>query len=146
MLLIEEFHTLKSRYSDVTPFAISELENELLTKWKGTVCEGYVQEFILTKKKLLDDRRTGWMRKNVSDVIIRIDTMTVAQCIQWQTATSNLPDYLTPPDLEEVSGLSAEIAKRIKAHKINGVVNMFQALSEDEKKECLQRLLSMVEK
>ena len=145
MLLIDEFHALKSRYSDVTPSVISELENELLTKWKGTVCEGYVQESILTKKKLLDDRRTGWMRKNVSDVIIRIDTMTVAQCIQWQTATSNLPDYLTADDLKKVSGLSEEISKRIKAHRINGVVDMFQALSEDEKKECLHRLLSMAE-
>ena len=71
--------------------------------------------------------------------------MTVAQCIQWQTGTSNLPDYLTAPDLEEVSGLSVEIAKRIKVHRINGVVDMFQTLSEDERKECLQRLLSIAE-
>ena len=145
MLLIEEFHALKSRYSDVTPSAVSELENELSTKWRGTVCESYVQNVILSMKQSLDNRRAGWMKKNVSDVICKLDGMTTAQYIQWQTATLALPDYLSAADLKQVSELSEEIAKRIKAHRINGVVDMFQTLSEDERKECLQRLLSIAE-
>ena len=73
-----------------------------------------------------------------------MDSLTVPQCVQWQTAVSVLPDYLTNADLEDVARLSLEISKRIKLHRINGVVDMFNALSEEERKECLQRILSQM--
>ena len=71
-------------------------------------------------------------------------SLTVPQCIQWQTAVSVLPDYLTDKDLEDVANLSSEISNRIKLHRINGVVDMFIALSEEEQKDCLQRILEQM--
>ena len=144
MLLIEEFHVLKAEKTVVNYSTVSELENALISKWNGTVCESYVQEFIAFQKKQLEDRRAEWMNKNVKEVILKIDSLTVPQCIQWQTAVSVLPDYLTNGDLEDVEKLSSEISRRIKLHRINGVVDMFNALSDDERKECLQRILSQM--
>ena len=144
MLLIEEFHVLKSEKTIVNYSTVSELENEMISKWNGTVCESYVQEFIEFQKKQLEDRRTKWMNKNVKEVIFKLDSLTVPQCIQWQTAVSVLPDYLSDADLEDVENLSSEISKRIKLHRINGVVDMFNALSEEEQKDCLQKILERV--
>ena len=42
---------------------LSELENELISKWNGTVCESYVRELIEFQKKQLEDRRAEWMKK-----------------------------------------------------------------------------------
>lgn len=142
MLLIEEFHILKSEKTIVNYSTVSELENELISKWNGTVCESYVRELIEFQKKQLEDRRAEWMKKNVKEVILKIDSLNVPQCIQWQTAVSVLPDYLTDKDLEDVANLSSEISKRIRLHRINGVIDMFIALSEEEQKDCLQRILA----
>ena len=63
MILIEEFYALKSRQNSVSHSTISELENEFISKWKGSVCEGYVQDLIVSKKKQLDRKRADWMKK-----------------------------------------------------------------------------------
>ena len=66
--------------------------------------------------------------------------MTVSQCVQWQGSMSELPEFLTEMDLEEITALSSLITEKIKTQKINGIIELYAALSVEEKSECLRRL------
>ena len=85
--------------------------------------------------------RTKWIEKNVTDVLSNINSLSVTQCIQWQKIVSEVPEYLTESDLNLISSLSVKIAEIIKSQRINGVVEMFNTLTDEEKSECLHILI-----
>ena len=66
--------------------------------------------------------------------------MTVSQCVQWQGTMTELPEFLTEKDLEDITMLSSAITEKIKTQKINGIIELYAALSVEEKSECLRRL------
>lgn len=138
--LIEEFNALKSNTVQVDTSTIEMLESEYNSKWKGTVCDRYVKELIASIRDNLSKKRSDWLNKNVAGIKSSIDTMTVSQCVQWQGIISELPEFLTEDDLEEITSLSAIVTEKVKTQKINGIVEMFAALSDEEKAECLLRL------
>lgn len=138
--LIEEFNRVKASITQADNSIIASLEEEYTTKWKGTVCDRYMSEYITSLKGIQSQKRNEWLRKNVLAIREAIGTMTVSQCVQWQSTKSELPDFLTNEDLEEINTLSVLVTEKIKTQKINGVVEMFTALSEEEKQECLRRL------
>ncbi len=138
--LIEEFNRVKASIIQADNSIIESLEEEYNSKWKGTVCDRYMTEYIDSLKGIQAQKRNEWLRKNVHGIRDSISTMTVSQCIQWQSTKSELPDFLTSEDLEEIHALSILVTEKIKAQKINGVVELFLALSDEEKQECLRRL------
>lgn len=138
--LIDEFIKVKAGAVQVDNSLIEGLTEEYISKWKGTVCDRYMAEYISSLKSIQDKKRSEWLRKNVLAVQESIVTMTVTQCVQWQSTKSELPDFLTDEDLEEVNILSVRIAEKIKRQRIRGIVEMFAALSEEEKRECLLKI------
>ena len=66
--------------------------------------------------------------------------MTISQCVQWQGIISELPAFLTGKDLEDITNLSFIVTEKIKAQKINGIIELYAALSAEEKSECLHKL------
>lgn len=141
--LINEFNRIKTNTVQADNSIIESLEEEYNSKWKGTVCDRYMAEHITSLKDLQSQRRDDWLRKNVQSVIESIGTMTVSQCVQWQTTKSELPDFLTDKDLEEINLLAVLVTEKIKTQKINGVIELFTSLSSDEQKECLCQLQNL---
>ena len=139
--LLEEYHSVKTKMLNADLRTISELEIEYNAKWKNTVCAEYVLECIESYKNKIQRMRTRWIEKNVNDVLSGIDSLSVTQCIQWQKIVSEVPEYLTESDLSLISSLSVKIAEIIKSQRINGVVEMFNTLTDEEKSECLHILI-----
>jgi hypothetical protein len=137
--LPDEFHHMRM---NIDSNNISELETDYINRWKGTLCDNYMLFLIKSVKTKLSNRRDEWMRKNVIGVYTSIDTMTTAQCVKWQAIVSELPEFLEESDLAEITKLSETVREKIKSQRIQGVVEMFNALSNDEKIECL-RILKM---
>lgn len=138
--LIEELKRVKARVVRANNSIIESLEEEYTRKWKGTVCDRYMTEYITSLKDIQDQKRNEWLKKNVQSIRDSINTMTVSQCIQWQGIMSELPEFLTEKDLEEITNLSTIITDKIKTQKINGIIELYAALSTEEKAECLCRL------
>lgn len=107
------------------------------------MCDRYIKELIQSVKDTIEASRRQWMQKNVSIVQQNLGLLTVAQCIQWQSVTSELPYYLNDEDLAQVSALAASVTEKIKLQRINGVIEMFSALTDEEKQECLRLLQSL---
>ena len=138
--LIEDFDKVRKSIIQADNSIIEGLEEDYNRKWRGTVCDRYMLKYITSLKEIQAQKRNEWLRKNVQSVREAVSTMTVSQCVQWQNTKSELPDFLTKGDIEEINVLSVLITEKIKTQKINGVVEMFTALSEEEKRECLRRL------
>ena len=138
--LVEEFIKVKKSIIQADNSIIESLEEEYNNKWKGTVCDRYMTEYILSLKDIQAQKRNEWLRKNIQNIRDSIETMTVSQCVQWQGTMTELPDFLTEKDLEDITMLSSAITEKIKTQKINGIIELYAALSVEEKSECLRRL------
>lgn len=138
--LIEEFARVRSSIVQADNSIIENLEEEYTSKWKGTVCDRYMMEYIASLMGNQDQKRKEWLRKNVINVKESIAKMTISQCVQWQGIISELPNFLTDNDLEDITNLSSIITDKIKAQKINGIIELYAALSDEEKSECLLKL------
>lgn len=138
--LIEEFNKVRKSIIQADNSIIEGLEEEYKSKWKGTVCDRYMTEYITSLKDVQSQKRNEWLRKNVQSVRDSIGTMTVSQCVQWQGTMSELPEFLTENDLADITKLSSMITEKIKTQKINGIIELYTALSVEEKSECLRRL------
>ncbi len=138
--LIEEFIKVKKSIIQADNSIIESLEEEYNNKWKGTVCDRYMTEYILSLKDIQAQKRNEWLRKNIQNIRDSIETMTVSQCVQWQGTMTELPEFLTEKDLEDITMLSSAITEKIKTQKINGIIELYAALSVEEKSECLRRL------
>lgn len=138
--LIEEFARVRSSIVQADNSIIENLEDEYNSKWKGTVCDRYMVEYIGSLKENQYQKRKEWLRKNVLNVKESISTMTISQCVQWQGIILELPEFLTDKDLEDITNLSSMITEKIKAQKIKGILELYAALSMEEKIECLRRL------
>ena len=138
--LIEEFNKVRKSIIQADNSIIEGLEEEYNSKWKGTVCDRYMTEYISSLNGIQAQKRNEWLRKNVQSVRDSIDTMTVSQCVQWQGTMLELPDFLTDSDLADITKLSSMITEKIKTQKINGILELYAALSAEEKSECLRRL------
>ena len=97
-------------------------------------------EYITSLKENQVQKRNEWLRKNILNVKESIASMTISQCVQWQGIISELPEFLTDKDLEDITLLSSMITDKIKAQKINGIIELYAALSDEEKSECLRKL------
>lgn len=135
--LLDEFCQMKMSSASKS---LAEIEFEYKEKWQGTLCDGYASALIASIKDNLNSKRNEWMKKNVSDILENTSSMSVAQCLRWQSIVSELPDYLEEEDLKKITSLTNIITAIIKSQKIQGVVELFSALSSEEKIECLKML------
>lgn len=135
--LLDEYRQMKLNTESKD---ISEIELDYKEKWQGTLCDEYVLNLIQSIKDKISLKRNEWMKRNVIDIRINIGYMTVAQCLKWQSSVSEIPDYLEERDLDELTTLSKIVIEKIKSQRIQGVIEMFNSLSIDERKECLKML------
>ena len=138
--LIKEFARVRSSIVQIDNSIIENLEEEYNNNWKDTVCDRYMVEYITSLKENQVQKRNEWLRKNILNVKESIASMTISQCVQWQGIISKLPEFLTDKDLEDITLLSSMITDKIKAQKINGIIELYAALSDEEKSECLRKL------
>ena len=135
--MLDEFYQMKMSSASKS---LPEIEIEYKEKWQGTLCDKYVSSLITSLKDNLNSKRNEWMKRNISDVFENTGSMSVAQCVRWQSTVSELPDYLEEEDLDKVTSLSIIISNIIKSQRIQGVVELFSSLSSEEKIECLKIL------
>lgn len=79
--LIEDFNKVRASIVQVDNSMIESLEEEYRMKWKGTVCDRYMMDYIASLKDRQAQKRKDWLRKNVLNIRVSIDTMTISQCV-----------------------------------------------------------------
>jgi len=121
--------------------SLNDLCREYEMVWSKTVCANACERLIERIKQQLKQKRTEWVKNNITAIQGTIDTFTIQDCINWKTKHQSYPDFLEDADVLALRTLETQVDERLHSMNIQGVVSMFQKLSDSEKKECLRILL-----
>lgn len=132
---VNSYRTKLSSVSD----NLSELE-EMVNEYSDTPFEYLIKNEIAKTKDKYHKQSVAWMQRNVYSKEGTIPTMSVTECSTWQSVISDLPKYLGAEDLVRVEETRNLIKMRMKQLKIEGVIQLFNELSDSEKEECLSLL------
>lgn len=121
---------------------LEQLKNEYDNRWKFTVCASACNKLIKLLEDKLASERLEWIESNITQVNSIVDNMSAQDCIRWKNSHTEIPVFLNKNDIERLNQLADKIDERLRALKIQGVVSLFNELSENEKKECLKILMN----
>ena len=95
-------------------------------------CQRKLNEFL---KKQAD-----WVKQYISPVEYEVRTMNAPRCSAWLSQTQTLPNYLDQQTVKRYHEVRRSVEQRLHSCRVQGVVSMFNELSNEEKEECLKIL------
>lgn len=119
---------------------INDLVMEYNDFWISSVCADAMKKHISSLEKKRDEKRLSWINENISDMENRAEKMTAGECIRWQNKCAERPDFLWDDDIIQLENAEKTVSRRLRALRIQGVIEMFSELSDAEKAECLNIL------
>lgn len=125
ILLIEELEVI---YEDIEVITLSEVIKDMKNK------------FITDK----ENKNKIWADKNLNLNKEKIEELTSNECYTWIEKTNILPSYLTEVIIKKHNDIKLQIENRLKELKIESVVLLFENLTEDEKKICIDTLNKII--
>lgn len=138
---IDEYRNI-IKNAEIDKQYIDFLSSEYETKWKHTVCSKAMESHISNLNKSILERRQAWINENITDMENKVEYMNASACIQWQNRCTEFPNFLIDDDINHIERIQRLVGLRLKELKIQGVVEMFNELSDAEKIECLKLLNS----
>ena len=135
IVVIRESIKLAISYIESLPRDIDSLSMaiEQITESKFTHCTYAVKCSAYAIKKALMDEEYAWMTNNVEYVYINCATLTPYECTSWLERTSVLPTCLSSTSKERYKQVRTIVERHLHDARIEGVLSMYDALSEDEK-------------
>lgn len=132
--IADTISSFKSRSNEI------DSVEDFISEFSGTICEAESIKVASKIKAQNEEKRRTWIDTNITRVFPSIKTFSASQCTSCQRNISEIPDYLQSEDLEMIENEREALQSRLKELKIMGVVELYSALSEEEKTECLKRL------
>lgn len=98
-----------------------------------------LEEVISEISKSLDEKEETWKAQNLS-----LGDKSRESVHKWKQKTEFLPEYLSEDTIEKVNVLGKEADNIISEGKLEDVIFYFNKLSVEEKKECIEKLSSLI--
>ena len=126
----------------------AELEqlHEDIMRFEGTYLEKLAHDLYLRGESKMDNEEGRWLDRNVERVLPKIIEMKADKCMLWKNDTRRLPGFLSEKGRERYLEAAKLVDLRLRACRIDGIVEMFRALREAEKDECMERLMEIYRK
>ena len=74
------------------------------------------------------------------NIYIDFSNMSLDQCINWQNKMENIPSYISNNTLEIIKIKKEEASTKIAEQRVDGVIAMFNRLTNDEKRIFLSKI------
>lgn len=100
-----------------------------------------IEEVIGDIAKSLDEKEAEWKSQHLS-----LGTKSREEIHRWKQKTQFLPEYLSDSTVKDVERLNVEADEIISEGKIEDVLFYFEKLDEQEKKECLEKIMAALKK
>ena len=81
-----------------------------------------------------------WVKQYISPVEYEVRAMNAPRCSGWLSQTQTLPNYLDQQTVKRYHEVRRSVEQRLHSCRVQGVVSMFNELSNEEKEECLKIL------
>lgn len=136
-----DINSIKQSTESRTTFVA--VSNEMKTKYETSefdfevspIINGVINEI----SKGLDEKEELWAKKNLS-----LGSKSREDIHKWKQKTKFLPEYLSEKTVKAVEKLNTEADEIISEGKIEDVLFYFEKLDSKEKKECLEKILSVL--
>lgn len=100
---------------------------------------------ILDVKVEIEKENNYWMDNNVVDLKNVANNWKAQKCQTYLAKTEVLPEFLTDSNVSNINVNRERIIDKLKELRIDSVVELFKALNETEKQECIKQLSSYIE-
>lgn len=100
-----------------------------------------IEKVIDDISKHLDEKEEEWKKQNLS-----LGSKSREDIHRWKQKTQFLPEYLSDETVEAINKLNVEVDELISEGKIEDVLFYFEKLNLEEKKECLEKIISVINK
>jgi len=133
--MIEKYNAIFAE-SNLSPDTLVNLKRRVEEELSGSALYSLANSTIKKLEATLSAQEEIWIQKYIITAEKNLDNMEPQDCIDWKRATNNLPDYLSIKAKQNYQRTSTLIEKRLKDCRIQGVIMLFNELSESEKREC----------
>ena len=90
-------------------------------------------------------RADNWMLTNVPPTIDDVNAWDAAKCFSWLQSVAMPPDYLSQEQLDRIEEVRVYARARQVQMTLDTIVEQFRSLDSEERKRCLNRLMSIAE-
>jgi len=97
-----------------------------------------IEEVISSISNELDIKEQEWKKQNLS-----LGNKSLETIHRWKENTHFLPEYLSEETIENVKEMDKEANNIIRAGKIETVLLYYKELDDDEKSECLRKIMEL---
>ena len=124
---------------------VSELPNQIdqLTNYRCPIQIGFASVIKAECQRKLNEflkKQADWVKQYISPVEYEVRTMNAPRCSAWLSQTQTLPNYLDQQTVKRYHEVRRSVEQRLHSCRVQGVVSMFNELSNEEKEECLKIL------
>jgi len=98
------------------------------------------------KEARFDEYDQAWVKQYLNYKQQDIATWDVNQCLRWQKDTELLPNYLREETIQRYYHIKNMVKNRLSDLKIEAVVKLFNQLTPEQRKICLEKLLKIANK
>ena len=133
---IKEIDSICAKIEDI-PDSIDEIETLIGdVRCENTYDRVYLNELNVEKEKLISDEQL-WIAKNLLPAEDVTD-LNAQQCTAFIEKLQNVPAYSSKKTVQRVQNAISAIEGKLHECKVQGVLSLFNALSEEEKDEFLR--------
>ena len=135
--MTESIHKVKA--------VINELPNQIdqLTNYRCPIQSGFASVIKAECQRKLNEflaKQADWVKQYISPVEYEVRVMNASRCSGWLSQTQTLPNYLDQQTVKRYHDVRRLVEQRLHNCRVQGVVSMFNELSNEEKEECLKIL------
>ena len=81
-----------------------------------------------------------WIKQVLAPIEEDVSNMSASTCSGWLNQTETIPEYLSQGTIARYQESRVKVEHQLHSCRVQGVVSMFNALSTEEKEECLKIL------
>ena len=135
--LIESIHRVQNAVTEL-PNQIDQLRNYRCPNQLGfssvirAECESKLNECI--------KKQAQWIKQFLIPIESEVGRISASSCSGWLSQTQTLPGYLDQQTVKRYHELRLQVEQRLHNCRVQGVVSMFNELTNEEKEECLKLL------
>ncbi|KXA03950.1 hypothetical protein, partial [Clostridium perfringens] len=112
-------------------------KKKLLERYKSSKLLPLIEKNIEDILNNLKENEEKWKKENI---YIDFSNMSLDQCINWQNKMENIPSYISNNTLEIIKIKKEEASTKIAEQRVDGVIAMFNRLTNDEKRIFLSKI------
>ncbi|MBQ3076375.1 MAG: hypothetical protein IJC43_00815, partial [Clostridia bacterium] len=103
-------------------------------------CNNAILQCAISTKEKLEKEEGRWVNKYLDVAEQTYQDMTPQECTAWLEKTKSLPAYLTAQAVSRYRNVQELVEGRLHHARVDGVLSMYDRLSDVEKLEFKQRL------